>query len=86
MQVMPFWPENLGMRRHQLIKMPENIRMGCAILRFYLERESDNVVARARPLQRQQRQARVLGQGDRAVVALERRRRSRPPVDRQPLK
>jgi soluble lytic murein transglycosylase-like protein len=43
MQVMPFWPENLGMRRHQLIKGPENIRMGCAILRFYLRRENNNV-------------------------------------------
>jgi soluble lytic murein transglycosylase-like protein len=46
MQVMPFWPENLGMRRHQLIKAPENIRMGCAILRAYLKREN-NVIARA---------------------------------------
>jgi soluble lytic murein transglycosylase-like protein len=43
MQVMPFWPENLGMRRHQLIKAPENIRMGCAIFRFYLKREGSNV-------------------------------------------
>ena len=43
MQVMPFWPENLGMRRHQLIKSPENIRMGCAIFRFYLKREGNNV-------------------------------------------
>ena len=43
MQVMPFWPENLGMRRHQLTKTPENIRMGCAILRFYLKRENNNI-------------------------------------------
>ncbi|HEX6638265.1 MAG TPA: lytic transglycosylase domain-containing protein [Steroidobacteraceae bacterium] len=43
MQVMPFWPESLGMRRHQLIKAPENIRMGCAILRFYLKREGNNI-------------------------------------------
>ena len=46
MQVMPFWPENLGMRRHQLVRAPENIRMGCAIFRAYLKRE-DNNVARA---------------------------------------
>lgn len=46
MQVMPFWPESLGMRRHQLVKTPENIRMGCAILRHYLKREK-NDVARA---------------------------------------
>ena len=43
MQVMPFWPESLGMRRHQLTKAPENIRMGCAILRFYLKRENNNI-------------------------------------------
>ncbi len=43
MQVMPFWPENLGMRRHQLVKVPENIRMGCAIFRFYLKRENSNI-------------------------------------------
>jgi soluble lytic murein transglycosylase-like protein len=43
MQVMPFWPETLGMRRHQLVKPTENIRMGCAILRHYLKRENNNV-------------------------------------------
>jgi soluble lytic murein transglycosylase-like protein len=43
MQVMPFWPETLGMRRHQLVKVPENIRMGCAILRFYIKRDNGNV-------------------------------------------
>jgi len=43
MQVMPFWPESLGMRRHQLTKTAENIRMGCAILRFYLKRDKHNV-------------------------------------------
>ena len=46
MQVMPFWPETLGMRRHQLIRAPENIRMGCAIFRAYLKREN-NHIARA---------------------------------------
>jgi soluble lytic murein transglycosylase-like protein len=43
MQVMPFWPENLGMRRHQLVRAPENIRMGCAIFRAYLKRENSNI-------------------------------------------
>ncbi len=43
MQVMPFWPESLGMRRHQLIKAPENIRMGCAIFRFYMKREKGDI-------------------------------------------
>jgi soluble lytic murein transglycosylase-like protein len=43
MQVMPFWPETLGMRRHQLTKVSENIRMGCAIFRAYLKRENNNI-------------------------------------------
>ena len=43
MQVMPFWPEQLGMRRHQLIRAPENIRMGCAIFRAYMKRENNNI-------------------------------------------
>ncbi len=43
MQVMPFWPETLGMRRHQLVKVSENIRMGCAIFRYYLKREKNHI-------------------------------------------
>jgi soluble lytic murein transglycosylase-like protein len=39
MQVMPFWPERLGMERHQLTRVASNIRMGCAILRHYLQAE-----------------------------------------------
>lgn len=36
MQVMPFWPVRLGMRRYQLVRVGPNVRMGCAILRFDL--------------------------------------------------
>jgi soluble lytic murein transglycosylase-like protein len=43
MQVMPFWPEQLGMRRYELTRAGPNIRMGCAILRHYLKRERNNV-------------------------------------------
>jgi soluble lytic murein transglycosylase-like protein len=43
MQVMPFWPERLGMRRYQLVHVAPNIRMGCAILRFYLGAEHSDV-------------------------------------------
>jgi soluble lytic murein transglycosylase-like protein len=43
MQIMPFWPEKLGMKRHQLTQVGPNIRMGCAILRYYLKYESNNV-------------------------------------------
>ncbi len=43
MQVMPFWPEKLGMKRHQLMQVEANIRMGCAILKFYYDREKRDV-------------------------------------------
>ncbi len=43
MQIMPFWPDKLGMQRHQLTQIGPNIRMGCAILRYYLKYESNNV-------------------------------------------
>jgi soluble lytic murein transglycosylase-like protein len=49
MQVMPFWPEQLGMKRYELSRIAPNIQMGCAILRHYLKREKYNV---ARALQR----------------------------------
>lgn len=39
MQIMPFWPRELGMSNEQLVRIPQNIRMGCTILRFYLDRE-----------------------------------------------
>ena len=39
MQIMPFWPRELGMTNDQLVRIPQNIRMGCTILKFYLDRE-----------------------------------------------
>jgi soluble lytic murein transglycosylase-like protein len=38
MQVMPFWPRQLGVQ-NQLVRVAPNIRMGCEILRFYLRAE-----------------------------------------------
>jgi soluble lytic murein transglycosylase-like protein len=43
MQVMPFWPAELGMKRHELTQVEANMRMGCAILRHYLKREKNDV-------------------------------------------
>ena len=43
MQVMPFWPEKLGMRRYELVHIAPNLRMGCAILRYYLDYEHNDV-------------------------------------------
>ena len=39
MQVMPFWPRQLGMTNQELVRVPQNLRMGCTILKFYLDRE-----------------------------------------------
>jgi soluble lytic murein transglycosylase-like protein len=41
MQVMPFWPRQLGVQ-NQLVRIAPNIRMGCEILRFYLREEHMN--------------------------------------------
>lgn len=38
MQVMPFWPRQLGVQ-NQLVRVAPNIRMGCEILRYYLRAE-----------------------------------------------
>ena len=46
MQVMPFWPEQLGQARRDLVRVENNLRMGCAILRHYLAKEQ-NAVRRA---------------------------------------
>lgn len=43
MQVMPFWPEQLGMRRYELVHIAPNVHMGCAILRYYLGFEHNDV-------------------------------------------
>lgn len=43
MQVMPFWPEQLGMRRYELTRIAANLTMGCAILRYYLDSERRDV-------------------------------------------
>jgi len=41
MQVMPFWPHELGVQ-NQLVRVEPNIRMGCEILRYYLRAENRN--------------------------------------------
>ena len=39
MQVMPFWPRELGLTKRDLLDVEMNIRMGTSILAYYLERE-----------------------------------------------
>lgn len=38
MQVMPFWKKEIGHPRDDLFFPPTNLRYGCTILRYYLER------------------------------------------------
>jgi len=42
MQVMPFWPDKLGMKRYELTQVRANMRMGCAILRYYVQSEHND--------------------------------------------
>jgi soluble lytic murein transglycosylase-like protein len=43
MQVMPFWPAELDEPDANLFDMKTNLRMGCTILRFYMDKEHDNI-------------------------------------------
>ena len=42
MQVMPFWPRELGMGNEQLVRVADNVRMGTTILGYYLRKERGN--------------------------------------------
>ena len=42
MQVMTFWPRELGMTNDQLVRIPDNVRMGTTILGYYLRKERGN--------------------------------------------
>lgn len=43
MQVMPFWLEEIGISDQNLFKIRTNLRMGCTILRYYLDMEPGNL-------------------------------------------
>ena len=43
MQIMPFWLQELGQKGSNLFRAETNLRMGCTILRFYLDKERGNV-------------------------------------------
>lgn len=44
MQVMPFWVKEIGTPSQDLFDWRTNVRYGCTILRFYLDRENGNMV------------------------------------------
>lgn len=43
MQIMPFWLEEIGHAEDSLFHVETNLRMGCTILRHYLDREDGNL-------------------------------------------
>ena len=43
MQIMPFWLTELGLKGSNLFSVDTNLRMGCTILRFYLDKERGDV-------------------------------------------
>jgi hypothetical protein len=43
MQVMPFWKRQIGNSDHDLFNLRTNLRYGCTILRYYLDREQGDL-------------------------------------------
>ncbi len=43
MQVMPFWLDEIGRPDDNLIEMKTNLRMGCTILKYYMDMEENNL-------------------------------------------
>jgi soluble lytic murein transglycosylase-like protein len=43
MQVMPFWLDEIGISDKNLFKIRTNLRMGCTILRYYMDMEPDDL-------------------------------------------
>jgi soluble lytic murein transglycosylase-like protein len=44
MQIMPFWLDEIGISDKNLFKPRTNLRMGCTILRYYLDIEKNNLI------------------------------------------
>jgi soluble lytic murein transglycosylase-like protein len=43
MQVMPFWLDEIGHPNDNLIEIHTNLRMGCTILKYYLDMENNDL-------------------------------------------
>lgn len=44
MQIMPFWLQEIGRPRDDLFHIRTNLRLGCTILRYYLDAENGDMV------------------------------------------
>ena len=45
MQVMPFWLKEIGQSGDSLFRVQTNLRLGCTILKYYLDKEKGNLYA-----------------------------------------
>lgn len=45
MQIMPFWLKKIGRPSDSLFDMKTNLRFGCTIFKYYLQREHGNITA-----------------------------------------
>ena len=43
MQIMPFWLDEIGLPDDNLITLKTNLRMGCTILKYYMEMENNDL-------------------------------------------
>lgn len=43
MQIMPFWKEEIGRPEDNLLHLDTNLRYGCTILKFYLDKEDGDL-------------------------------------------
>ena len=43
MQIMPFWQEEIGRPDDNLLHLDTNLRYGCTILKFYLDKEQGDL-------------------------------------------
>lgn len=43
MQIMPFWLNEIGQPNDNLLEISTNLRMGCTILKYYLDKESGDL-------------------------------------------
>ena len=43
MQIMPFWLNEIGHPNDNLLEINTNLRMGCTILKYYLDKESGDL-------------------------------------------
>ncbi|MCZ6668767.1 MAG: lytic transglycosylase domain-containing protein [Gammaproteobacteria bacterium] len=44
MQIMPFWLEEIGISDTNLFRVRTNLRLGCTILRYYMDMESNDLM------------------------------------------